>query len=291
MPLITNVNEKRYHFQAEALLDESSRHALNGWMNRRKTLHLLAASAVAWPAAVFAQHRLEIIALRHRTADDLIPVLRPLLEPGGTLSAHGNQLFVRASPANVAELRRVLESIDRPQRRLQISVRFDDSLDASRRALGASGRVGTDGTRIEVHAGERATATNDRIDQRVQVLEGGRAMIYTGQSRGVPQRQVIRTPTGVVAQETIVVQERATGFEVVPRLAGDSVQLEIAPQRESGERFQRIGTTVQARLGEWVEVGGAATTGARSDQGVLSSGRSGVQESRRVWLLVEALPN
>lgn len=295
MPLICDVNENRYHQKGTVsrhqALDEPATRALNGWMNRRKTLQALAALAVACPTAGRAQHRLEIISLRHRTAEDVLPTLRPLLEPGGTLSAHGHQLFVRASPANVAELRRLLDSIDRPQRRLLISVRFDDSLGASSRAVGASGRIGTGGSRIEVQADERSTSTNDRIDQRVQVLEGGRAMIYTGQSRGVPQRQMIRTPAGVVAQETIVVQDRATGFEVVPRLSGDAVQLEIAPQRESGERFQRIATTMQARLGEWVEVGGAATAGARSDHGVLSSGRSSVEESRRVWLRVEALPN
>ena len=295
MPLIFAVNENRYHpsggIPLDEVLDESGARALNGCMNRRKTLQLLAVAACAGPAAVLAQHRLEIIALRHRSADDVLPVLRPLLEPGGTLSAHGYQLFVRASPANVAELRRVLDSVDRPQRRLQISVSFDESLDAASREVGAAARVGPRGARVELRADERSSAATERIDQRVQVLEGGRAVIYTGQSRGVPQRQMIRTPAGVVSQETIVVQERATGFEVVPRLSGDAVQLEIAPQRESADRFQRIATTVRTRLGEWVEIGAAATGAARADQGVLSSGRSSVEESRRVWLRVEALQN
>ena len=90
-------------------------------------------------AAVCAQQTFEVIPLRHSTVDQVLPVLRPLLEPGGTLSGHSGQLIVRASPRNVEELRRALESIDRPRRRLQISVRFDDS-DAARDA--ASRRAG-----------------------------------------------------------------------------------------------------------------------------------------------------
>jgi hypothetical protein len=256
-------------------------------MNRRQTLWLLLGLA---PAAL-AQNRLEIIALRHRTADEVLPVLRSLLEPGATLSAHGNQLFVRASAANLAELRRVLDSIDRPHRRLQISVRFDDATEASRQALGASGRVGSSGATIELRADERSVAASERVDQRIQVLEGGRATIHTGTSRGVPQRQLIQTPAGVVAQETIVIQERATGFEVVPRLAGQVVQLEIFPLREAGDRFQRIATTVQARLGEWVEIGGAASSDARERQGTLSTQRSASTQSRRVLVRVEELAN
>jgi len=257
-------------------------------MNRRQTLLLLLGIALS-PAAP-GQNRLEIIPLRHRTADEVLPMLRTLLEPGGTLSAHGHQLFVRASPANVAELRRVLQSVDRPARRLQISVRFDDALEASSRSLEAGGRIDPGGARVEVRAGEGAAAASERVDQRVQVLEGGRATIHTGRSRGVPQRQLIQTPAGVVAQETIVIQERATGFEVIPRMAGDGVQLEIAPLRESGDRFQRVSTTVHAPLGQWIEIGGAAGSEARERQGILSSERSAATESRRVWLKVEDLP-
>jgi hypothetical protein len=35
---------------------------------------------------VRAQSDLEVLALRHRTAEELIPVLRPLLEPGGVMT-------------------------------------------------------------------------------------------------------------------------------------------------------------------------------------------------------------
>ena len=45
--------------------------------------------------AVLAQGTLEVIPLRHRTVEQLLPVLRPLLEPGGALSGQSNQLSGR----------------------------------------------------------------------------------------------------------------------------------------------------------------------------------------------------
>src|SRR3989441_7920764 len=118
-------------------------------MNRGAVIRL-AVSLLVMPAAVaaIAQNALEIIALRHRTAEQVIPALQPLLEPGATVSGQGTQLFVRASPANLAELRRALDSIDRPQKRLLISVRFDQALDAASRGIDASGR----NNRIDIHA-------------------------------------------------------------------------------------------------------------------------------------------
>src|SRR5205807_8255459 len=86
-----------------------------------------------------AQQALERIPLRHRTADQVLPALQPLVEPGGALTGQAGQIIVRASPANLAESKRALEAIDRPLRRLQISVRFDDSLEAASQGIEAGG--------------------------------------------------------------------------------------------------------------------------------------------------------
>jgi hypothetical protein len=255
---------------------------------------LLAALALAAGGAV-AQQTLEVIGLRHATVEQVLPALRPFLEPGGTLTGQSGQLIVRASPENIAELRRVLEAIDRPRRRLMISVRFDDTGERSRQALGASGTIGNRGSDIEIRATDRQVRSQERADQRVQVLEGGRAYIATGQSRTVPQRQLIQTPGGVVAHETFVVQEVASGFEVVPRLSGERVFLDIAPQREQfsdartpgGVQSQRLASSVSGPLGEWFEIGGAVSSAARDDRGLASAGRFSASESRSIWVKVE----
>lgn len=130
-----------------------------------------------------------------------------------------------------------LEAIDRPQRRLQVSVRFDDAFESSQRR------------------------SDERVDQRLYLLEGARGTILAGQSRPVRQRQIIQTPAGPVPQDVVVVQERTAGFEVVPRLAGGGVAMEIV----SANTVQ----TVRGPLGEWFELGAIG--------------------ARRVWAKVEPL--
>src|ERR1700752_1999939 len=92
--------------------------------------HVFFVMATVVASQASGQGALEIIALRHRTADQVLPALRPLMEPGATLTGQGTQLIVRTSPANLAELMRALEAIDRPSRRLQISVRYDDQMES-----------------------------------------------------------------------------------------------------------------------------------------------------------------
>src|SRR5262245_61649628 len=123
-------------------------------------------------AQAWAQGPLEIISLKHRTADQVLPVLRPLLDPGATLTGQSNQLIVRTSAANLAELRRALEAIDRPARRLQILVRFDGAQEAASRDVSASGAIGRSGSHIELRAQDSRTGEYERIDQRLQVVEG-----------------------------------------------------------------------------------------------------------------------
>jgi hypothetical protein len=144
-------------------------------------------------------------------------------------------------------------------------VRFDDALERERRGIEASGTVGSSGARIGITAEDARRAATERVDQRLQVLEGGRGYIFVGHSRPL--------------------QDLATGFEVTPRIVGDRVVLEIVPERET----QRAATTVTTRLGEWVEIAAAASTAARDDRGLASASGRRATESRRVWVKVEEL--
>ena len=220
---------------------------------------LFLAVLIAGPAT--GQATFEVLPLRHRTVEQVLPALRPLMEPGATLTGQGSQLIVRASPANLAELRRALEAIDRPAKRLQISVRLDEAADRASRYVDVSGAISNRDARVEVRAAGRESSAQGRMDQRIQVLDGGRAYIFTGQE--TPYR------------------DSATGFEAEPRLAGDTVQLDILQQRQTSVRQQGLATTVSARLGEWFEVGHVIEQA--------SSSTSRRAQSRRVWLKVEEL--
>jgi hypothetical protein len=243
-----------------------------------------------------AQDTLEVIALRHRTVDQVLPVLRPLLEPGGALSGRSNQLIVRTSRRNLAEIRAALEAIDTPARRLLVSVRFDDALGVSREASGASGTISSgSGSRLTLRAGRSNASREERVDQRVQVLEGGRAYIATGTSRPLRQHGLARTPGAAVSSDTTAIQDLATGFEVVPHVSGSNVTLDIDSQLETpgalpgSVRGTRMASSVSGPLGEWFEIGAAVESSARDARGVLSSDVAGAAAARRIWLKVEEI--
>lgn len=257
-------------------------------MNRSTLVRFAVLIGLAAPAG--AQNSLEIIALRHRTAEQVLPSLQPLLEPGGTLSGQGTQLFVRTSPANLDDLRLALTALDRPARRLQISVRYDQDNDAAARSIDASGRISNRGSNIDVRAQDSRSLANERVDQRVQTVDGAPATILTGASRPVSQRQYIQTPIGVVSQPVTVMQETASGFQVVPRVAGDRVQVEIVQQRETAASYQRASTAASGRLGEWFELGQVAMGARRDERGIGSTSQVSGGETRRVWIRVDELP-
>src|SRR5215510_134534 len=96
---------------------------------------LVLSVGIAWADDV------EIIQLNYRTAEHVIPILRPLVEPGGAISGMQNTLVIRASRANVQQLRRVAATLDRMPRRLLISVRQDAGSSFERREAQVSGTV------------------------------------------------------------------------------------------------------------------------------------------------------
>jgi hypothetical protein len=237
---------------------------------------------LAW-ATAFAQGSLEVIELRHTTAERVLPALRPLLEPGGVLTGQRSQLIVRTSPRNLEELRRALAVLDAPARRLMISVRFDRTDVASDSSVEAHARISNRGARVDGTLADSRSSGTERVDQRLQVLEGGRAFIAEGTRRPLQMR------------DGVLIQDIATGFEVVPRVAGSEVILEVAPRRQSPGAAGSVGsvrtlgsaTTVRARLGEWVALAGVDEASVREERGLASRSRRGGESSRRIWVKVE----
>src|SRR3954470_1385969 len=200
---------------------------------------------------------LEVISLGYRQADDVIPMLRPLPAPGGTITGTKNQLVVRTTRANMAELKQVLATVDAAPRRLMISVRQTSGMDSSRDAasvqgsvdVGTNARVKVPGrpgaagdpgvsvqtgrARVEGNVASSQSARNDQVTQSVQVLEGNQAFIRAGQPAIVPNTQIIETPTGrQIIHGGGQNVEANTGFYVTPRVSGDRVTLEIGTSRE-----------------------------------------------------------
>lgn len=248
-----------------------------------------------------ARADVEVFTLKYRNAEQVLPILRPLVEPGGAVSGMQNQIILRASRRNIDELRRVLASIDNQPRRLMISVRQDTADNVQGRGAGVGGTVNSQGGGdIRARVFDSRNSSDERISQRLQVLEGYPATINVGQSVPVTTRNVIGAVTGAnqgaIISETTTYRDANTGFEVVPRVSGDIVQLEISPRRETlgaaGQgsiNSQRITTTASGRFGEWFELGGVSQDESRQSSGILYGSSAERRDIRRVWVRVDEI--
>ncbi|GAB4169409.1 MAG: secretin N-terminal domain-containing protein [Rhodocyclaceae bacterium] len=280
-------------------------------MKRVLALVVLFAAGLA-----LAQEGMEILVLRHRQAEQVIPALTPLLEKGGSLSGMSGRIIVRSSARNMEEIRRALAAIDTPVRRLMISVKQDNAGEGRDGGAEVSGSVGSlrmakpaprapEAPGLEVRGGQARARVyssrgraEERMTQQVQTVEGAGAFIELGYSFPLPLRQVVTGAQGSVVTESVVYRDLGSGFYARPTLIGDRVTIEIAPRQESlssvvagAVHSQRLSTTVSGRLGEWIALGGTSGAEERRDSGVTSYSTRGSLENRRVLLKVEEIPD
>jgi type II secretory pathway component HofQ len=258
-------------------------------MNRARAI--LFTIGVCLAATVVLAQALEVINLKHRTAEEVIPVLQPLLESGGALSGQQYTLFVRTSAANLAQLRAALEQIDREPRQLLISVRQGSSEDMRRNGASVSGRVGSDGAAATVRGTRSDTRTQSGGVASVNVIEGGSAFIASGAS--VPIVTTIAAGAGrrPWAASSTQYRDLTSGFLVTPRINRDGVVLDIEQKNEQlrngAIQTQQLNTQISAKLGQWVQLGGVDQSATSTQRGVLSREYSTSSEAREVWVKVE----
>lgn len=253
-------------------------------------------------AALPAWADLEVLTLRHRPAAELLPVLEPHLAQGGHLSAMGDKLIVNTGAANLAELKRLLETLDRPARQLLISVRHEGDDTRQGAGLGIAVPNEREDDRRDVLELGRARVwgtrelRRDRLGQQVRVSEGGTASISLGSRRPIPLRQVVIGPQGAILSETLVQRELSSGFTARPSLNGDRVSIEISPRRETAAadplspgRTSQLSTTLTGRLGEWIPLGGVDETRATEDTASVVHSTRELRRDRRILLKVDEI--
>jgi len=267
--------------------------------------------AVAMLAGSHAQaEALETITLRHRLAEDLVPVLQPLIPAGAALTGAGNVLLVRADEATLEQVRAAVAALDRAPRQLLITVGQDTDVDSRDAAARGSGTIGSGNVQVGVNRPPQAQSgaqvvlrgnkTQDRIRSvsSVRALEGYEAYVAVGQSRPFTSQSVVITPHGgsIVSQATDY-RDVQTGFYATPRLSGDRVTLEIAPTqqqvtpgRRDGISTQSVTTTVSGQLGEWIEIGGVADRRNGSTSGLATWGTRSELTQYSAWVKVDAVP-
>jgi len=256
---------------------------------------------------------LETIQLNHRMAEDLLPILQPLVPAGSVITGTGDVLLVRTDEATLRQLREVIASLDRAPRQLLITVGQVTNTRDGGTSVRGSGTIGSGDVQVGVNqlprpdaGGQvvvRSGATSGDLSNvaSVRALEGYETYIAIGQSH--PFTSTTVTGGGFyppVVSQTTGYRDVQSGFYATPRVNGDRVTLEISPQQQrliSGNRGAQASvatgsatTTVSGRLGEWIEIGGVAETSTGSNTGLVTWGaRSGsTQYAARVK--VEEVP-
>lgn len=265
----------------------------------RTALQLLLILSVAWaltPAGA-AEAQLELFALAHRPADELVPVVQPLLHEGEVVQAQGFQLIVRAAPDTLEQIRGLLARLDRAPKQLLISVRQSTSQRAMERGAGAAVRAtpGDSGAKVRIYGTDDRAA--DGGEQQIRVLEGHAAYIDFGQSVPVGERTLVIGPGGGAVHESTRYRDVSRGFYVLPQINGERVVLHISAHRDTLSRAgggivntQRAGSVVEGRLGEWFQLGGTIEHSDRSERGILYRSHERSEQQGRVAVKVEVVP-
>jgi type II secretory pathway component GspD/PulD (secretin) len=153
-------------------------------------------------SVVMAQIKLEVIPLNNRQAQDLLPIIRPLLDLNETVSGMGYQLIVQASPRKLREIKSLLKTIDTQRINLRITVKQGTRSQLNKLELeigaeipiGKTGRViinsGRDNSKGVVVVGEKGrgeirekllqskSSLKEMNTQIITTLEGNSATIY-----------------------------------------------------------------------------------------------------------------
>ena len=239
---------------------------VGGTMIRQKALRLLfCAVLIALSCVAHAEPVIKIVALKSRTVDEVIPVLQPLVPPTGVVTGLADQLVIRTTTDNLRQVLAVLESLDKPPQQLVVRVREGRMVNSRSRGAGVTVEGGKRDTQTQITADRRYSTQSGTGDFSVLVLEGREAFIRTGRSQPVQERSSISTGDQTTVSSTTRYVHADNGFYVRPRLIEGGVTLDIAPQRESFRldgsiESRSLMSTVSAKLGEWVAIGGAAHT-------------------------------
>jgi len=272
-------------------------------------LRIIPLSFLLCSQTVTADYPIEVIQLNARPLEEVLPVVRTVIGAGETATGMGSSLVLKASPGHVREIRKLLLEIDRPPKRLLITVnkqgdrmRSSSGYTASADIKAGDGRISinspghaVDGTRTRVRIHDSSDQRKRAAGQKVQGLEGRPAFIASGLRIPVPGVERYYENGYLHERRVMQLHDASSGFYVVPRLSGEYVTLEIQQRddrpgmRRGFINTQSTNTFVRGRLGEWISLGGIDTSSNNSQGGLgrsITSRGSGMQQ---IEVMVECL--
>jgi type II secretory pathway component GspD/PulD (secretin) len=246
-----------------------------------------------------------VIKVNYRSAADILPLVQDLLSPEGKASVdtRTNSLIVVDTKESLAKIESFVASMDQPAEQVKVRFRFqeqgvstDRDISASGRVSGEHGSVAIGGDRREgmhVRARDRVVNRRGNTESFISVMSGSSAYLWVGKDVPYTEQWVYFTHHYAHVVETVNFQRVETGFEVLPIVAGNNVQIEIVPRISSLERggqvvrFTEAATTLSVPKGQWVTIGGTSEQSNEVFRDILSYGSSSTNSTLSLSLMVE----
>lgn len=225
-----------------------------------------------------AETQFKIITLQHRFAEEILPAIQPLVSDDGTATAMQNNLIVRTSRNNMAEIEQIVSSMDTVRNNLKITIRRNNKNDIGEKRTEITGRKRIGNVTVETGGGRinspdvmaldienYQSKSNLSSEQFIRVADGELAFISVGQSIPYTQEWINLTNRYIGIQRSTAFVNIDIGFTVRPRTIGNprtidnKVQLEITPRFSQLNRngfidFTTLTTTIQVNRGEWFDI-------------------------------------
>lgn len=254
------------------------------------------------PHLTRAEPVMEVITVYNRPAEELRPLLLPLLESTDQIVANGDSLIVKTEPEHLSAITNLIRKLDNPLKNLLITVVQSRDLTAEQLNAGVNFNIqvpishpGNPKGYAQGYYNQFQGHNNHQNTQTIRTLEGAPAHIKSGNVVPITNYQVYQDGYGYPYQNrSTQLIEATTGFEVTPRLVGQQVELDVAPW---SDRFnyqgqietQSANSVIRANLGEWVDLGGVAESGQSSGNTPFGYNRQTGQNNLHILVKVDVV--
>ena len=220
------------------------------------------------------------IQLLNRPAEEIMPIVKPMLGAGDVITGRGFKIFLRSSPETLAQVREMIDVLDSAAKILQITVFQGNTRTLSALDIGVNIQIESGDASVEIGTRTNQNATGsitystnnisgnlnststrirmeDNPIHQIRVTEGAQGYIETGEQFPYfsgANRIAPRAVAGGIEYKNVT-----TGFYVLPRIHGDNVTLQVSPFKNSQSNArggnietQHANTTITGRVGEWL---------------------------------------
>jgi type II secretory pathway component HofQ len=269
---------------------------------------LVAFALVIGLAASAAAQAMRVYAVRHRTAEELAPLVETALAGEGRAIAdrRTNQIVLSGSPRAVASALQLLAALDVRARTVVLRYESRTTGDLSSAGANVRWRAGAGDLRIgdvswsgsgpaaiAVEADARRTRGADSLAGELRILDGQTGRIATGSAVPMTARRIARGRRVLVVDESTRYASFESGFEAAPRVLRDgTIELTLRPfdSELAGDgtvRQTSAGTVLVLEPGQTVALGGIGRAASDSQLGV-APGVGEHDEAQQSVLLVTA---